>query len=151
MASFERAAGELRWAVEEAKRHGLQLRIEPHIQSVTWTPELAVEMCRRVPGLSLTVDHSHFVFHGIPYEQIAVMHPYGTHWHARQARPGEVQSRFQDGIIPFDRILSDLTDRGYDGVLCLEYVHGEWMAQDRVDCVTETIRLRDQLLSLLAP
>ena len=36
--SFERAAEELRWAVEEGTRHGLRVRIEPHIESVTWRP-----------------------------------------------------------------------------------------------------------------
>ncbi len=149
-ASFERGADELRWAVAEARGHELHLRIEPHIQSVTWTPELAVEMCHRVPGLSLTIDHSHFTFHGIPYEQIAATHPYGTHWHARQARPGEAQCRFHDGAIPFERIVDDLRTQGYDGIICFEYVHSSWMAQDRVDCVTETIQLRDQLQSLLA-
>ncbi len=147
--SFERAAEELRWAVSEAQPHGLKLRIEPHIESVTWTPQLAVEMCRQVPGLSLTVDHSHFIFHGIPYEDIALMHPHGTHWHARQARLGEAQSRFRDGMIQFDRIVKDLRARQYSGVICLEYVHGAWMRQDRVDCVTETILLRDQLRGFL--
>jgi len=149
-ASFQRGAEELRWAVAEAAKHALQLRIEPHISSVTWTPDLAVRMCEAVPGLSLTVDHSHFVFHDIPYEEIARMHPHGTHWHARQARPGEAQSRFDDGTIPFDRIVADLQARGYAGVVTLEYVHGAWMKQDNVDCVTETIRLRDQLAALLA-
>lgn len=150
MTSFERGAEELRWAVAEAARHGLKLRIEPHIDSVTWTPALAVDMCHQVPGLSLTVDYSHFVFHGIPIDEIATLHPYATHWHARQARLGQAQSRFHDGTIPFDRIVADLRREGYDGVICLEYVHGRWMGQDNVDCVTETILLRDQLRTLLA-
>lgn len=149
-ASFARGAEELRWAVAEAGKYDLLLRIEPHISSVTWTPDLAIRMVQEVPGLSLTVDHSHFVFHDIPYDEIARLHPHGTHWHARQARPGEAQARFADGTIPFDRIIADLRHRGYNGVICLEYVHGAWMKQDNVDCLTETIRLRDHLASLLA-
>lgn len=148
--SFQRAAEEMRFAVGEAQKRGLRCRIEPHIESVTWLPELAVRMCDEAPGLSLTVDHSHFIFHGIPYEQIALMHPRGTHWHARQARTGDAQCRFGEGAIDFGRIVADLTASNYDGVICLEYVHGAWMHQDNVDCVTETIRLRDQLRALVA-
>lgn len=147
---FERAAEELRWAVAEAANHDLMLRIEPHITSVVWTPSLTVELCQAVPGLTLTIDHSHFIFHGIDYDEIALMHPFGSHWHARQACPGEAQSRFEQGEIDFARIVADLKQSGYQGVICLEYVHGAWMHQDNVDCLTETIKLRDQLRQLLA-
>jgi hydroxypyruvate isomerase len=147
--SFDRAAEELRWAVAEGAKHGLTIRIEPHIESVTWRPELAVAMVEAVPGLSLTVDHSHFIFHALPYEQIAAMHPHGTHWHARQARPGLAQSAGSDGEIDFARIMAELAERRYDGVVCLEYVHGAWMRQDNVDCLSETVRLRDELRGYL--
>lgn len=148
-ASFDRAAEELRWAVAEGAGHGIAVRIEPHIESVTWRPELAVAMVEAVPGLGLTVDHSHFIFHALPYEQIAALHPYGTHWHARQARPGEAQSRGVDGQIDFRRIVRELVGQDYDGVICLEYVHGAWLGQDHVDCLTETVRLRDELRGYL--
>lgn len=146
-AVFQRAVDELRWAVEAGQARGVAVRIEPHIESVAWTPELTLELLAQVPGLGLTLDHSHFVFHGLVYEDIAVLHPYAQHWHARQARPGAAQARFAEGTIPFDRIFQDLQARGYGGVVCLEYVHGAWMGQDNVDCLTETIRLRDFLLT----
>ncbi len=147
--SFERGAEELDWAVREGQERGIKIRIEPHIRSITWTPDLAVEMVRLVPGLSLTIDHSHFVFYDLPYAQVAVMHPYGTHWHARQARPGELQCRWEVGEIDFELIVRDLQDHQYDGVICLEYVHSPWMQQDNVDCVRETIFLRNHLGNLL--
>src|SRR6185436_968249 len=80
-ADFERGAVELRYFVEEGKRRGLFIRIEPHIESVTWTPDLTLQMLDAVPGLSLTLDYSHFVFHSIPEEQIARLDPHATHWH----------------------------------------------------------------------
>ncbi len=147
--SFKRGAEELRWAVTEGQERGLKIRIEPHVRSITWTPELAVEMVKLVPGLSLTIDHSHFAFFDLPYEQIEIMHPYATHWHARQARPGELQCRWEVGQIDFARIATDLRSRQYDGVICLEYVHSPWMQQDNVDCVRETVLLRNHLRELL--
>jgi sugar phosphate isomerase/epimerase len=148
--SKQRSADELGWAVTQGKERGLEVRIEPHVRGITWTPELAVEMVQMVPGLSLTIDHSHFVINDLPYEQIAMMHPYGTHWHARQARPGELQCRWEVGEVDFERILGDLSHGAYDGVMCLEYGHSEWMQQDNVDCVHETVVLRDHLRTLLS-
>jgi len=150
-ASFDRAAEELRWAVDEGGAHGLKVRIEPHIESVTWRPELVLEMLDAVPGLTLTLDHSHFIFHALPFEHIAVLHPHATHWHARQARPGKAQCGEREGRIDFARIVRELPTAGYDGVVCLEYVHGAWLDQDNVDCLTETVALRDTLRELIAP
>jgi sugar phosphate isomerase/epimerase len=144
-ADFERGAIELRHLVAEGQRRGLLIRIEPHIESVTWTPDLTLQMLAAVPGLSLTLDYSHFIFHAIPDDHIAQLDPYATHWHARQARPGQGQSSLAQGAIDFARILQGLRARGYAGTLCLEYVHGDWLQMDRVDCLSETILLRDEL------
>lgn len=147
--SFLRGAEELVWAVAKGNELGLEIRIEPHVRGVTWTPALAREMIDTVAGLSLTIDHSHFTFCDLPYEQISPLHAYGSHWHARQARPGELQCRWEDGEIDFKRIVGDLKSRGYEGVICLEYGHSSWMQLDRVDCVRETVKLRDHLTELL--
>ena len=147
---FERGAEELRYFVAEGQRRGLHLRIEPHIESITWTPELTLAMLAAAPGLSLTLDYSHFVFHAIPDEHLAVLDPYATHWHARQAGPGLGQAATDQGTIDFGRIVRGLRARGYAGTLCLEYVHGAWLGMNRTDCVTETVRLRDELRGLLS-
>ena len=146
---FSRAAEELRWAVQEGKKRGLLIRIEPHVESVTWTPQLAVQMVQEVPGLTLTIDHSHFIFHALPYEQIAIMHPYGTHWHARQAKPGNLCCPTNEGQIDFQKIVRDLLERGYEGTICLEFTPGLWMTSGYVDCVSETLALSKQLYQYL--
>jgi sugar phosphate isomerase/epimerase len=144
-ADFERGADELRHMVAEGSRRGLFIRIEPHIESVTWNPDLTLQMLAAVPGLTLTLDYSHFIFHAIPIEHIAWLDQHATHWHARQAFPGQGQSAFAQGVIDFAQIVRGLHTRGYAGTICLEYVHGPWMQMDRVDCLSETILLRDEL------
>jgi sugar phosphate isomerase/epimerase len=146
---FARSVDEMRWAVGEGQKRGLLTRIEPHVSSVTWTPFLAVQMVQQAPGLSLTVDHSHFIFHDIPYEHIALMHPYGTHWHARQARPGDICCPTEVGRIDFQRIVADLRTRGYEGTICLEFTPGLWMSHGYVDCVSETLALTQKLRGYL--
>lgn len=142
---FERGADELRTLLAEGNRRGLLIRIEPHIESVTWNPDLTLQMLAAVPGLSLTLDYSHFVFHALPDEHIARLDAHATHWHARQARPGQGQCRFEQGTIDFGQIIRRLRARAYSGTICLEYVHGPWLQLDRVDCLSETVRLRDEL------
>ena len=83
------------------------------------------------------------------YEQIAVMHPRGTHWHARQAALGQLQAGFDDGEIDFARIVGDLKSSNYDGIIALEVVHVGWLSLDRQDVLSETVRLREQLRNLL--
>lgn len=150
-ADFERGAEELRYLVAAGQRRGLFTRIEPHIESVTWTPDLTLAMLAAVPGLSLTLDYSHFVMHALPADQIARLDPHATHWHARQAAPGQAQARAAHGTIDFAGIIGGLKARDYQGTVTLEYVHGDWMGMDRLDCLTETVVLRDQLRTLLAP
>ena len=147
--AFVRGRDQLRPLMDLASDAGVCLRIEPHVESVTWRPELALRMLDEVQGLSLTVDHSHFVFHGLPYEQIAMMHPFGTHWHARQAAFGFLQTGFDEGEIDFARIVDDLSESGYQGVIALEVVNIGWMNLDRIDVLGETVRLRDYLRGLL--
>jgi sugar phosphate isomerase/epimerase len=53
---FDRAAEERRHLVAAGSRRGLVVRMEPHLDSVAWTPELAQQMLAAVPGLSLTLD-----------------------------------------------------------------------------------------------
>ena len=147
--AYVRGREQLRSLARTAGERGVTLRIEPHVESVTWSPELALRMLDDVPGLSLTLDHSHFVFHGIPYEQIAVMHPHGTHWHARQAALGRLQTGLEQGEIDFQRIVGNLVADGYDGVIALEVVHTPWLQLEGQDVLGETVWLRDLMRDLL--
>src|SRR5262249_8010012 len=51
----------LRERVRLARAEGVALTVETHTDTLTETPEGAVELCRRVPGLGLTLDPSHFI------------------------------------------------------------------------------------------
>jgi len=78
------------------------------------------------------------------------MHPYATHWHARQARPASICCPTEEGSIDFRRIIADLQRAGYEGTICLEFTPGRWMGGGPVDCVSETTALAGQLREYLA-
>jgi L-ribulose-5-phosphate 3-epimerase UlaE len=71
-----------------------------------------------------------------------------SHFHARGACPGKIQSTMTENTIDYDGVLHAMQKANYKGFVVLEYVWTEWMDLNRVDNVSETIILRDLLLAL---
>jgi sugar phosphate isomerase/epimerase len=151
--SLARAADELAWRVEEGRAAGVRVSVEPHLGSVAETPEKALRLVERCPGLELTLDYTHFVFQGIPEAEVEPLIEHARHFHARAARPGSLQSSLRENTIDYGRVVEVMRETGYDGYLGIEYVWtpGEG-AYDltRTDNVSETILLRDHLREKLA-
>ena len=148
--SFDLSAEVLRGYVAIAADAGLRLSVEPHLESIAEAPERARDLVERVPGLKLTLDYSHFLAQGLPPERVHPLAAHAGHFHARQARPGALQSPAHEGTLDFGDIVGRLKAAGYDGYLCVEYTWQEWRGCNNVDVVAETILLRDQLRRYLA-
>jgi sugar phosphate isomerase/epimerase len=148
--SLGRAARELSARVALAADAGLALSIEPHVGSVAERPADTLELLERTPGLTLALDHTHYVRQGIAVEETDALLPYARHYHARCARPGRLQTRMADNTIDFERVVGGLREHGYDGYLAVEYVWTEWERCNECDNVSETVLLRDRLRAALA-
>jgi sugar phosphate isomerase/epimerase len=116
--------------VELAQQHDLRLSVEPHIisvkpyaGSVIDTPERTLALLERVPGLELTLDHGHFAAQGIPDRDVEPLLAHARHVHVRGAAAGFIQTRFEDSVIDYARVLDRLAAIGYDGWLEIEYVY----------------------------
>lgn len=144
-ASFDLAVEELTRLADVGHQAGLRVSFEPHVESITESPEDALKMVKQVPNLSLTLDYSHFLYLGYRDEQIEPLLPYTGHFHIRQAKQGVLQCRTSEGEIDFERALSRLCDLGYDGWVAFEYVWEQWLDNDRVDVLSETLLLKQQL------
>jgi len=59
-ASWDRCCTELAWRVDQARKHRLVFSIEAHIGSIVPKPKEALRLVRAVPGLTLTLDYTHF-------------------------------------------------------------------------------------------
>lgn len=129
------------WAAEA----GLRLSVEPHLDSIAATPAEAERLVELVPGLSLTVDYSHFIAQGFTQSEVDRLLPLAGHVHVRQAAPGKLQATEEDGVIDFDAVIGKLMLSGYRGALTLEYVWSRWQGMNKVDVVTETLLLRHRL------
>jgi sugar phosphate isomerase/epimerase len=144
-ASWERCCRELAWRVAEARRRGITFGVEAHVGSIAPTPEEALRLARSVPGLTLTLDYTHFTKGGWPDSAIEPLLARASHFHARGARKGRLQVGLQQNIIDYARVLRAMQKAGYRGYIGVEYVWIDWEHCNEVDNLSETIQMRDFL------
>jgi hydroxypyruvate isomerase len=145
--SLQRSAAELAWRVEAAAKVGVTLSVEPHLGSLIATPSAAARLVDMTPGLTLALDYTHFTFQGIPDAEIEPLLTRTSHFHARGACKGMLQSTMSENTIDYAGVLRAMRKVNYKGFVVLEYVWTEWMDLNRVDNVSETVILRDLLRS----
>jgi sugar phosphate isomerase/epimerase len=148
--SFDLSVASLSELLPIAHDAGLRLSVEAHLESVAESPELAERLVDAVPGLTLTLDYSHFVAGGHPVASVHRLLRHAGHFHARQAGPGRLQASVKDGALPFEEIVARLRAAGFQGDLCVEYTWQEWRDCWHQDVVSESVVLRDLLRRLLA-
>ena len=108
-------------------------------------PRAALRLLSSVPGLTLTLDYTHFTRSGVPDREVEPLVEYATHFHARGACRGRLQASFKDNTINYARVLHALRKANYKGYLGVEYVWIDWEHCNEVDNLSETIQLRDFL------
>jgi sugar phosphate isomerase/epimerase len=110
--------------VQIASRRGMRLNVEPHAGSIVQDPRLALKLAQEVPGLTYTLDYSHFISLGYKEEDAMPLHACTQHMHARQARPGAGGCVVAEGTIDFAAIVKRLLAEGWEGVIAMEYFAG---------------------------
>jgi sugar phosphate isomerase/epimerase len=143
--SFARSTEEMCWRVEVAHRAGLIFAVEPHIGSIISDPKQAELLVGSVPGLTLTLDLSHFVAQGYPQADANPLIDYSSHVHARCGSPGRLQASLKANTIDFSDLVKRLTARNYSGWYAIEYVWIDWEHCNEVDNLSETILMRGVL------
>lgn len=143
--SLQRASDELAWRAEAAAHHGMVYAIEPHMESVAPTPELAERLIKMTPGLTLTLDYGHYIATGFSEFAIERLWPHTSHFHARSAAQNKLQCSLEENTIHWGNVIHAASGAGYRGFLALEYVVVDDPYVLKVDTVEETRRLRDVL------
>jgi len=139
---------ELAWRVEQARSAGIVFGVEAHVGSIAPTPRQAQELAAAAPGLTLTLDYTHFTSRGMPDSEIEPLIASASHFHARGARPGRLQCSFKDNVIDYRRVVQRMRATGYNGCIGIEYVWIDWEHCNEVDNVSETVLFRDFLRSV---
>ena len=144
-AALDRSVTGMSRRVDLAATRGLALSVEPHTGSLIDTPDKTRQLLDRVPGLRITLDYAHYVYGGVPQDDIDPLLPEARHLQCRPGRPGALQVSVAQDTIDWARVVSALNDQGYRGYLGLEYTWQEWLDCNRVDTVGESALLRDLL------
>lgn len=144
--SFKRCCEELGWRCESAGKYGLVFSVEAHLGSIAPTPEDAFKLVRNTPGLTLTLDYTHFAKLGIPDAEIEPLIKYASHFHARGAAKDRLQTPVKESSIDYTRIVRVMKETNYPGYVGIEYTWNEWENCNRTDNLSETILLRDLIL-----
>ncbi|MCI0700524.1 MAG: sugar phosphate isomerase/epimerase [Planctomycetia bacterium] len=108
--------------VKVAEAEGVILTVETHAESVAADPLGAAELCRRVPGLGLTLDPSYY--HVGPHGEMNYdcLYPFVRHVRLRDTgrTPDQFQVRIGQGEIEYGRIISQLDRFRYDRALTVD-------------------------------
>ncbi len=143
--SWQRCLDELAWRVEIAAAHKLIFSVEAHVGSIAPNPKAALELVGSVPGLTLTLDYTHFTRQGMPDADIEPLVAHASHFHVRGAKTNRLQASFKENTIDYLGVLQAMEKTGYGGYLGVEYVWIDWEHCNEVDNVSETILYRDFL------
>lgn len=105
-----------------AESEGVTLSVETHSQTLTADPLGALELCRRIPGLGLTLDPSHYLAGPHGNCNYDALFPYVRHVRLRDSgsKPEEFQVRVGQGELEYGRIISQLEKCRYDRALCVD-------------------------------
>jgi sugar phosphate isomerase/epimerase len=104
-----------------AETEGVILTVETAAATVTADPLGAIELCRRVPGLALTLDPSHY--HAGPHHyDYDALYPHVRHVRLRDTgnTPEQFQVRIGQGEIEYGKIISHLDRCHYDRALTVD-------------------------------
>ncbi len=146
--SFSRAVDELNWRVAQAKECGIVFGVEAHVGSLVPRPKSAERLVQDVPGLTLTLDYTHFTKIGLPDSDVEPLMQHASHFHARGARRGRLQTSFDHNVIDYRRVVEVMRESGYRGWLGVEYIWIDWEHCNECDTVSESVRFRDFFRSM---
>ena len=147
-ASFDDEVKRLAILSGYAMREGLVLALETHSRTLTADPSVAIELCKAVPGLGVTLDPSHYVqgpHRGCDFDGL---YPYVQNVHLRDTGkgPDEFQVRIGQGEIEYGRVVSMLERHGYDRSLTVSILD---LPENTFDSEVEVRKLKLLLESLI--
>ena len=141
--SWRRACDELAWRVEQAAGRKVIFGVEAHVSSIAPVPGRALRLVHDTPGLTLTLDYTHFTRRGLADSEVEPLLAHASHFHVRGARRGRLQAAFNDNVIDYARVLWAMKKTNYRGAIGIEYVWIDWEHCNEVDNLSETIQWRD--------
>ncbi len=108
--------------IRVAEREGIVLTVATRIGTLTEDPDVAVQLCQRVPGLGLTLDPSHYIAGSHQGKSFDQVYPHVRHVHLRDTgrSAGHFQVRVGQGEVEYGRIVAQLSRFHYNRLLTVD-------------------------------
>ncbi|MCL2813522.1 MAG: sugar phosphate isomerase/epimerase [Oscillospiraceae bacterium] len=148
--SYRLCCEELAYRRDAAESFGVTFSVEAHIGSIVPCPESALQLTKDVPKLTLTLDFTHFIRAGTETFRALPLVEKASHFHARGAAPGRLQTVFAENTVDYAAIAKEMKKTGYDKSIGVEYTWQEWENCNRVDNVSESVLMKNYLKKLLS-
>jgi sugar phosphate isomerase/epimerase len=105
-----------------AAHEGVLLTVETHSRTLTADPGAAAQLCKRVPGLGLTLDPSHYQIGPHKEPGYDAVFPYVRHVRLRDTgpTPDKFQVRVGQGLLDYGRIVNQLSRFQYSRALTVD-------------------------------
>ncbi len=115
-------AGRLKAWAKIAEAEGVILTVETRVGTLAEDVSCAAELCRRVPGLGITLDPSHFTTRNQTEDGCDPLYPFVKHVRLRDSgnKPDQFQLRIGQGSIEYGRIIGQLDRCRYDRALSVD-------------------------------
>lgn len=112
----------LTWLNRLAVADGVTLTVETRAGTLTDDPNTARLLCRRVPGLGLALDPSHYLIGPIHSQDVDDLFPFVQHVRLRDTsgRLNQFQVRIGQGEIEYGRIVAQLARYDYRRTLSVD-------------------------------
>jgi sugar phosphate isomerase/epimerase len=105
-----------------AGTEGVQVALATCIGTLTEDPEVAADLCERVPGLGVTLDPSHYLAGPHSAKNYDPLFPYVRHVQLRDTGRGanQFQVRVGQGEMEYGRIVAQLARCNYNRLLSVD-------------------------------
>ncbi|HEX4588416.1 MAG TPA: sugar phosphate isomerase/epimerase [Gemmataceae bacterium] len=112
----------LTWLNRLARFEGVAMTVETRTGTLTEDPATALDLCRRVPGLGIALDPSHYLIASQSDERLDALYPYVQHVRLRDTsgKTHQFQVRIGQGEIEYGRIINQLARYNYQRLLSVD-------------------------------
>lgn len=110
----------LRALVDTGKKQGVVVAITTEHARITETPDAVYSLCKAVPGLSVSLDPSHYIYgYPKPKDYDSIM-PHVAHLRLRDTSSKVFQTQVGQGKLEYSKLMIQLKKCNYQRALCVD-------------------------------
>jgi sugar phosphate isomerase/epimerase len=108
--------------VRICEAEGILLTIDTRLGTLTEDPDVALQLCQRVPGLGLTLDPSPYIVGPHHDKSLDELFAFVRHVHLRDTGrgPNQFQVRVGQGEVEYGRLIAQLARHNYNRLLTVD-------------------------------